>query len=108
MWTREGGSGTLAGSISSKMKCPDAGIHLKFIVMSHPLQDKVRAVSRRVSRLALLQGLAWLVTLLILTTGFCVWCCWGPAYAIFGPLFPPSVLGKAFGATVIATASRPS
>jgi MFS family permease len=43
-------------------------------------------------------GPAWLVTVLILTTSFCVWCCWGPAYAIFGPLFPPSVLGKAFGA----------
>ena len=44
------------------------------------------------------QGPPWLVTALILTTSFAVWCCWGPAYAIFGPLFPPSVLGKAFGA----------
>ena len=43
-------------------------------------------------------GPAWLVTVFILTTSFCVWCCWGPAYAIFAPLFPPSVLGKAFGA----------
>jgi MFS family permease len=43
-------------------------------------------------------GPAWLVTLFILTTSFFVWCGWGPAYAIFGPMFPPSVLGKAFGA----------
>jgi MFS family permease len=43
------------------------------------------------------QGPAWLLTLLMLAASFFLWCTWGPAYAIFGELFPPSVLGKAFG-----------
>src|SRR5262245_11328979 len=34
--------------------------------MAHPLREKVQAVSRRVSRLALLHGLAWLVATMLL------------------------------------------
>jgi MFS family permease len=41
---------------------------------------------------------AWLLTLALLGTSFFIWCCWGPAYAILGDLFPSSVLGRAFGA----------
>ncbi len=44
------------------------------------------------------RGPTWLLTGLVLATSFFIWCCWGPAYAIFGELFPPSVLGRAFGA----------
>ncbi|HEU5192943.1 MAG TPA: MFS transporter [Methylomirabilota bacterium] len=43
-------------------------------------------------------GHAWLLTLALLGTSFFIWCCWGPAYAILGDLFPSSVLGRAFGA----------
>ncbi len=43
------------------------------------------------------RGPAWLLTLLLLAASFFLWCNWGPAYAIFGEMFPPSVLGKAFG-----------
>ncbi|HET8578851.1 MAG TPA: MFS transporter [Methylomirabilota bacterium] len=43
------------------------------------------------------QGPAWLLTALLLSTSFLIWCTWGPAYAILPELFPPSVLGKAFG-----------
>ena len=43
------------------------------------------------------RGPVWLLTALLLATSFFVWCTWGPAYAIFGGMFPPSVLGKAFG-----------
>lgn len=39
-----------------------------------------------------------LLTLALLATSFFIWCCWGPAYAILGDLFPSSVLGRAFGA----------
>jgi ACS family D-galactonate transporter-like MFS transporter len=38
-----------------------------------------------------------LLILSLLATSFFVWCAWGPAYAIFGDLFPPAVLGRAFG-----------
>ena len=41
---------------------------------------------------------AWVLTLALLGTSFFIWCCWGPAYAILGDLFPSSVLGRAFGA----------
>jgi MFS family permease len=44
------------------------------------------------------RGAAFLLTLAVLATSFFIWCCWGPAYAILGDLFPPSVLGRAFGA----------
>jgi MFS family permease len=44
------------------------------------------------------QGPAWVLTVGLLATSFFIWCCWGPAYAIFGAMFPPSVLGRAFGA----------
>jgi MFS family permease len=44
------------------------------------------------------RGTAFLLTLAVLATSFFIWCCWGPAYAILGDLFPPSVLGRAFGA----------
>ena len=44
------------------------------------------------------RGPAWLLTGLVLATSFFIWCCWAPAYAILGELFPPSVLGRAFGA----------
>jgi len=40
---------------------------------------------------------ASLLILSLLGTSFFVWCAWGPAYAIFGELFPAAVLGKAFG-----------
>lgn len=43
------------------------------------------------------RGSAWLLALLMLGASFFMWCAWGPAYAIFGELFPPAVLGKAFG-----------
>jgi MFS family permease len=43
-------------------------------------------------------GPPWLLTISLLATSFFIWCCWGPAYAIFGEMFPPSVLGRAFGA----------
>lgn len=43
------------------------------------------------------RGPAWLLTALMLTASFGLWSSWGPAYAILGELFPPSVLGKAFG-----------
>jgi MFS family permease len=43
-------------------------------------------------------GPAWRLTLALLGTSFFIWCCWGPAYAILGDLFPSSVLGRAFGA----------
>jgi len=43
------------------------------------------------------RGPAWLLTVMLLAASFFVWCTWGPAYAIFGEMFPPSVLGKAFG-----------
>jgi MFS family permease len=43
------------------------------------------------------RGAAWLLTVLLLSTSFLIWCTWGPAYAILPELFPPSVLGKAFG-----------
>jgi ACS family D-galactonate transporter-like MFS transporter len=42
-------------------------------------------------------GPAWSLILFLLGTSFFVWCAWGPAYAIFGDLFPAAVLGKAFG-----------
>ncbi|MDP2625671.1 MAG: hypothetical protein Q8Q58_02030, partial [Candidatus Rokubacteria bacterium] len=42
-------------------------------------------------------GPAWLLTVFLLAASFSVWCTWGPSYAILGELFPPSVLGKAFG-----------
>ncbi len=42
-------------------------------------------------------GPAWLLIVLMLGASFFFWCAWGPAYAIFGDLFPASVLGKAFG-----------
>jgi MFS family permease len=42
-------------------------------------------------------GPPWLLTLSVLAASFFLWANWGPAYAIFGGLFPPSVLGKAFG-----------
>jgi MFS family permease len=38
-----------------------------------------------------------LLTALMLAASFLIWCAWGPCYAILGDLFPPSVLGKAFG-----------
>jgi MFS family permease len=44
------------------------------------------------------QGGAFALTLALLATSFFIWCCWGPAYAILGDLFPSSVLGRAFGA----------
>jgi ACS family D-galactonate transporter-like MFS transporter len=43
------------------------------------------------------RGPAWLLILFMLATSFFFWCAWGPAYAIFGELFPARVLGKAFG-----------
>jgi ACS family D-galactonate transporter-like MFS transporter len=43
------------------------------------------------------RGPAWLLTALLLAASFLVWCTWGPAYAILGEMFPPSVLGKVFG-----------
>ena len=43
-------------------------------------------------------GAAGLLTLALLATSFFIWCCWGPAYAILGDLFPASILGRAFGA----------
>jgi MFS family permease len=43
-------------------------------------------------------GAAWLLTLALLATSFFIWCCWAPAYAILGDLFPASILGRAFGA----------
>lgn len=43
------------------------------------------------------RGPAWLLTVFMLGASFFVWCSWSPAYAIFGEMFPPSVLGKAFG-----------
>jgi MFS family permease len=42
-------------------------------------------------------GPVWALTACLLLASFFVWCVWSPAYAIFGGLFPPSVLGKAFG-----------
>ena len=42
-------------------------------------------------------GPAWSLTVFMLCASFFLWCVWGPAYAIFGELFPPAVLGKAFG-----------
>ncbi len=42
-------------------------------------------------------GPAWLLTTIVLAASFFMWCAWGPAYAIFGELFPPSTLGKTFG-----------
>ena len=43
------------------------------------------------------RGPAWLLIAFMLAASFFFWCAWGPAYAIFGELFPSSVLGKAFG-----------
>lgn len=43
------------------------------------------------------RGSAWLLAALLLAASFFLWCTWGPAYAIFGEMFPASVLGKAFG-----------
>ena len=43
-------------------------------------------------------GAAGLLTLALLATSFFIWCCWGPAYAILGDLFPAAILGRAFGA----------
>jgi ACS family D-galactonate transporter-like MFS transporter len=43
------------------------------------------------------RGPAWLLILFMLGTSLFFWCAWGPAYAIFGELFPAPVLGKAFG-----------
>jgi MFS family permease len=40
---------------------------------------------------------AWLLAAAMLAASFFMWCAWGPAYAILGDLFPPAVLGKAFG-----------
>jgi ACS family D-galactonate transporter-like MFS transporter len=42
-------------------------------------------------------GPAWLLIVGMLGASLFVWCAWGPAYAMFGELFPPAVLGKAFG-----------
>jgi ACS family D-galactonate transporter-like MFS transporter len=42
-------------------------------------------------------GSAWLLTGLLLVSSFFFWGAWSPAWAILGELFPPSVLGKAFG-----------
>jgi MFS family permease len=42
-------------------------------------------------------GSPGLLTALMLAASLLVWCSWGPCYAIFGEMFPPSVLGKAFG-----------
>jgi ACS family D-galactonate transporter-like MFS transporter len=44
-----------------------------------------------------LHAAPWLLAVLMLATSFFFWCAWGPAYAVFGELFPASVLGKAFG-----------
>ncbi|HEV8437967.1 MAG TPA: MFS transporter [Methylomirabilota bacterium] len=44
-----------------------------------------------------LRGPAWLLIVSMLATSFFFWCAWSPAYAIFGELFPASVLGRAFG-----------
>ncbi len=43
------------------------------------------------------QGPPSLLTVFMLAASFFLWCCWGPIYAICGELFPPSILGKAFG-----------
>jgi ACS family D-galactonate transporter-like MFS transporter len=43
------------------------------------------------------RGPAWLLIVFMLGASFFFWCAWGPAYAIFGEMFPPSVLGRAFG-----------
>jgi MFS family permease len=43
------------------------------------------------------QGSPLALTLLMLAASFSIWSTWGPAYALFGGMFPPSVLGRAFG-----------
>jgi MFS transporter, ACS family, D-galactonate transporter len=43
------------------------------------------------------RGPAWLLIASMLGARFFFWCAWGPAYAILGEMFPPSMLGRAFG-----------
>jgi len=42
-------------------------------------------------------GAPWLLAALMLAASLFMWCTWSPVYAIMGELFPPSVLGKAYG-----------
>jgi len=71
------------------------GLHRKVVIVAAVLMTAVSTVGMGAVTQA--HGPAWLLTLLLLAASFSVWCTWGPSYAIFGELFPPSVLGKAFG-----------
>lgn len=71
------------------------GLHRKVIVAASVLAmgGALTGMGLAVQR----AGPAWLLTLCMLGTSFFLWCTWGPAYAIFGEMFPPEVLGRAFG-----------
>ncbi len=43
------------------------------------------------------RGPAWLLATLVFLTSFFVWGSWAPAYALLSELFPPRVMGIAFG-----------
>lgn len=42
-------------------------------------------------------GPAWLLAVLVFVTSFFVWGSWAPAYALMAELFPPRVMGVAYG-----------
>lgn len=71
------------------------GIHRKAVIAAAILGT---SVSMALMTATVRQGgPAWLLTVLVMAASFCLWCVWGPAYAILGGLFPASVLGRAFG-----------
>jgi MFS family permease len=43
------------------------------------------------------KGPPWLLMVLFISTSFFIWGTWAPCFAILAELFPPSVLGTAFG-----------
>ncbi len=71
------------------------GLHRKIVMLAAVLMTAASTVAMGAVTQA--RGPAWLLTLCMLAASFSLWCTWGPSYAILGELFPPSVMGRAFG-----------
>jgi MFS family permease len=71
------------------------GMHRKVVILAAVLMTAASMIG--MGAIIQARGPAWLLTLCMLAASFSLWCTWGPSYAILGELFPPSVLGKAFG-----------
>jgi MFS family permease len=71
------------------------GLHRKLVIAGGLLLMVICLVA--MAAVVRAHGSPALLAALVLATSLFMWCTWSPVYAIMGELFPPSVLGKAFG-----------